>query len=57
MDNWLERLKAFKFLENDATALLLLVLTVVLALANWIPGGSLLAALFVAVVFSARYLE
>ena len=51
MDNWLERLKAFKFLENDATALLQLVLSVVLALANRILGASLLAALFVAVVF------
>ena len=50
MDNWLERLKAFKFLENDITALVLLVLTVALVLADRIAGASLLGGLFVAVV-------
>jgi hypothetical protein len=50
MNNWLEQLKSFKFLENDIVAFLLLLVTVVLAILDRIAGASLLGGLFVVVV-------
>jgi hypothetical protein len=46
MGNWLEQLKAFKFLEHDITSLVLLLLTVGFVFAGQIAGASLLFALF-----------
>jgi hypothetical protein len=46
MDKWLERLKAFKFLEYEITSLVLLLLTVVCVFTGAIAQAGLLASLF-----------